>query len=372
MHKEKLLIFPFDLMSHYLRCIELAKQYKHYEILFAYSKKYNSFVKKAGFGSFNVETFNPVEVMKCAEEFNFSWLNTENIKRVFKSQIKIINELKPDMVIGDTSPTLKMATEACQIKYVALMNGYMSKHYNGVRTLSITHPGYKHLIKLPENVRDFITKFAEKIAFKIVHKPFRKIRKENNLSYVSNYINEMEGDENLLCDEEWLFPQNKLPHNYRFIKPLCYESNDSEDNLISLLDPLKPTVCVCLGSSGNWVALNFLSDKKYSLVNIIVTGDLKQTLAGQHIYHREFANLNAILPKCAFLICHGGNGTIYEGLRHKKYMLCLTSHFEQEWNVQRLSKLNLGTMINNAPEFYINRKIKEVVAENKKPTYEKL
>jgi len=364
--KKRILIFPFDLMSHYLRCIELCKQYQDYEILFAYSNKYNVFVKRAGYESFKVEIFNAVEVMKCAAEFNFDWLNEKDIERMLLSQVKIIETLKPYMVIGDTAPTLKMAAEICKVKYVSLMNAYMSKHYKETRVLSVTHPAYKHLVKLPINISNAITKFAEKIAFRMVHRPFKKVRKKNSLHYISNYLDELEGDENLLCDEEWLFPQKKLPHNYKFIGPLYCVSNDNEERLLSELDPLKPNICVCLGSTGNWSLLSFLNNEKYSNFNFIVTGDLKQILNGKHIYHREFANLNVILPKCCFMICHGGNGTIYEGLRHKKFMLCLTSHFEQEWNVHRLAQLDLGIMINAAPEFYINKKMEEVLAQNKK------
>ncbi|MEO6303969.1 MAG: hypothetical protein ABIP51_12435 [Bacteroidia bacterium] len=361
MQKKKILIFPFDLLSHYLRCITLAESYKDYEILFAFSEKYDPFIKKAGFNSFKVESFDPVEVMKCAAEFNFSWLNCNSIESVLQSQIKVINDLKPYFVIGDTSPTLKMAAEFTKVKYIALMNGYMSKYYSNVRALSITHSGHKHLSKLPENISNPITTFAENIAFKIVHKPFRKIRRKYGLSKITNYLNEMEGDENLLCDEPWLFPQNKLPANYKVIGPLLYASTENEKEFLSTLNPLKPTICVCLGSSGNWNALQFLSEKKYNLFNLVVAGDLNKILQGEHIYHKEFVNLNEILPQCFFMICHGGNGTIYEGIKHKIFMLCLTSHFEQEWNVQQISKLNLGIMINNSPSKYIDKKMEEVL-----------
>jgi UDP:flavonoid glycosyltransferase YjiC (YdhE family) len=245
------------------------------------------------------------------------------------------------------------------------MNGYMTKFYDGVRPVSRTHYSYKYVSELPPKIADSITVFAERIAFKKVHKPFQKIRKKYGLRNINDYLSELEGDENLICDEDHLFPQKKLPANYKIIGPLYYTSNDTEEKLVLSLDDKKPTICVCLGSSGNLGALAFLSDIRFSFVNIIVAGDNERLINGAHVYHKEFINLDKVLPKCSFLICHGGNGTIYEALRHKIYMLCLTSHFEQEWNVKRLEELNLGILINDSPEELINKQFEKIL-QNKK------
>ncbi len=352
-------------MSHYLRCVVLAQNYKEYDILFAYSEKYDVFVRKAGFGSFKVDTFNAEEVMNCARKFDFAWLNLNDIERVFLSQKQVIKDYKPDMVIGDTCPTLKMAAEILGVKYVSLMNGYMTKFYDGVRQVSRTHYSYKYVSELPPKIGDSITVFAERMAFKKIHKPFRNLRKKYGLKNIHDYLSELEGDENLICDDKFLFPQKKLPDSYKIIGPLYYSSNNTEEELISSLDDKKPTICVCLGSSGNLSALAFLSEARYSFVNIIVAGDSERFINGAHVYHKEFINLDKLLPKCDLLICHGGNGTIYEALRHKIYMLCLTSHFEQEWNVKRLEQLNLGILIDGSPEELINKEFEKIV-QNKK------
>lgn len=350
-------------MSHYLRCIVLADKYKEYDILFAGSEKYNSYVTAAGYSTFKVQSFNAEEVMKCIVKFNFSWLNENDLENILSSQVQVLREFRPHLVIGDVSLTLKMAAEMTGIKYISLMNGYMSKYYDGIRSVSRTHHSYKYVNKLPPDIGNFITKFAEGLAFKMVHKPFRKLRKKHGLEKVDDYLHEMQGDENLICDEEFLFPQKKLPRHYKIIGPLLYSTNTNENQLLASLNSQKPNICVCLGSSGDWSKLYFLSEKKYASVNILVAGDSKRTLKGAHIFHKDFMNLNQVLPICSFMICHGGNGTIYEGLKHGIFMLCLTSHFEQEWNVKRLEQLNYGHLINDNPSEYILKKIEEILAD---------
>jgi len=357
MQRKKLLIFPFNLLSHYLRCISLAKSYPEYDVWFASSAEYDSFVKRAGFNTFNVESFDPVKVMACSRVFDFKWLNEQDIFRVYRSQVNAIRELNPELVLGDTSPTLKMASEHTHVKYVALMNGYMTKYYSRVRKVSRTHYSYQYVSRLPNRVGDFITSFAEQKAFKAIHQPFRVLRKKLNLKKISSYLDELEGDENLICDDPDLFPQKNMPTNYRFIGSLFYVSNDREKVLLSALDHAKPTICVSMGSSGDWDKFSFLSADRYNFLNIIVAGDLRRTIKGDHIYYKEFVNLDEVLPYCRLLVCHGGNGTICLGIKHKVPMLCLTSHFEQEWNVQMLEEKGFGELINEAPQPLVDKAV---------------
>lgn len=361
-HRERLLIFPFDLMSHYLRCLVLARHYPEADIVFAASSKYDAFVHEAGYKTFPVEQFDPVKVMACSEKFDFSWLNVADIERVFLSQAEAIRKLQPDRVIGDTSPTLKMAAEVTGVPYTALMNGYMSPYYVCVRALSRTHPGHVHLYKLPPAIRDTIIRFAEKVSFRLVHQPFRKLRRKYRLKKVTDYMREMQGDDNLLCDELWLFPQRNLPANYTCIGPLLYkaDTNAADDAFLSALPAGKKRVVVCMGSTGNWEQLAFLSSEKYSDYVFITAGDAKRCISGHHVVARSFVSLDRVLPDSALLICHGGNGTIHYGLKYKIPMVCLTSHFEQEWNVQRLEALGLGVSANTDPEAVIDAFLKRL------------
>jgi len=233
----------------------------------------------------------------------------------------------------------------------------MSPYYSKTRNVPRNHKAYHLLKKLKPAIADKITNFAERIAFKQVHKPFKKLRKKYRLKKVESYIFETQGDINLLCDTQELFPQKNLPENYHFIGPIipkaavntnCYIAGD------------KPNVLVCMGSSGNWEALNFLNNKEFSSFNIITAGDTAKKLNADHIQCYPFINLETVLPHCSLLICHGGNGTIHFGLKHKTPMLFHTSHFEQEWNAERMQELELGKIINELSSDEILLEMKKI------------
>ncbi|MGB3076756.1 MAG: hypothetical protein WBB36_15610, partial [Chitinophagales bacterium] len=259
MKKPRLLFFPFDLLSHYLRCLQLANELKdRCEIIFLHSARYKEWLND--YPVFECETFEADYVMACSKKFDFSWLNHQDMERVFKSQVIAIEKYNPDFVVGDASFTLKMAAEKCKVTYISIVNGYMTKYYAATRRLPQSHPAQKYLGRLPVHVADSVTRFAEQLAFKKVHRPFKKLRKNYGLKKEMNYLDELEGDQTLICDVPELFPQQKLPRQYHVIGPLYYSSDHSETTVVERLQKDKPVILVALGSTGDWAQLRLLND----------------------------------------------------------------------------------------------------------------
>jgi UDP:flavonoid glycosyltransferase YjiC (YdhE family) len=345
--RKTILIFPFNLLSHYLRCLVLADSYdkNEFRILFQSSASYDPYVKKHGYETFIAKQFDTNYVMQCTTNFDFSWLNEVDIEQIFLSQTSTIERFEPDLVIGDVAPTLKMAAEFKGVTYLSLLNGYLTRYYSRTRKLSVTHPAYAYLRLLPVGIRDRFTEIGERIAFKKVHLPFKKLRKAWNLKPVADYLSETEGDINYICDLPTLFPQRNLPANFSFSAPLVYKNLAHED-WIDQLSGEKPIICVSMGSSGDWRKLVFLNDPYYAKYAIVIAGQTENLFHAPHLLVKEFVNLPQLMAKASLMICHGGNGTIYLGVLAKVYLLCVTSHFEQEWNVQTLMDHHLGEFAN--------------------------
>jgi UDP:flavonoid glycosyltransferase YjiC (YdhE family) len=339
-----ILVFPFNLLSHYLRCLVLADSYdkNQYRILFLYSPQYARFVEQHGYETFACEQFQPEEVMECARNFDFSWLNEADLDKVLVSQIAAIRHYNAAIVIGDVAPTLNMAAEYTGAQYVSLLNGYMTKYYAVTRKVPRMHVSSDYLKVLPDMISDLITDFAEKLTFRKIHAPFKLLRKKYDLQAKADYISEIEGDTNLICDLPDLFPQKNLPANYSFTGPLIYQYADLESDWLEEIPLEKPVIFVSMGSTGDWERLTFLNDPYYSRYVVITAGDTNKYVCAPHIISRDFVNLTQVLKKSDLMICHGGNGTIYPGIINRVYLLCLSSHFEQEWNMHALEKNGYG------------------------------
>ncbi|MBE7173506.1 MAG: hypothetical protein INR73_23240 [Williamsia sp.] len=349
--KPLLLVFPFGLLSHYLRCLMLAGHFKAYfKVLFAYNEQFADFVTREGFQTFSCRSLDAAEVLQEVKKFSFSWINETALEPVYLDQVRAIRLLKPAAVLGDTSVTLKMAAEKTRVPYISLMNGYMSKYYSFPRPLSRTHPLYKFMKNFPAPLASRLTRQGEALVFSWVHRPFRKIRRRHQLSSKKDYLDELEGNLNLICDLEELFPQRDCPPNYKQIAPLYYDAARSSNRVADKLDKNKKTIFVSMGSSGDWEKLRFLNDPLFRRYNIVTAADKESFLCASHIIRVPFVNVHELFPFTDLVICHGGNGTIYQALLYGIPVLCSTSHFEQEWNVGALERLRIGQSLDGVEE----------------------
>ena len=175
--KPILLVFPFGLLSHYLRCLVVAMELrKVFNIMFAHHPKYHKFVAAEGFDTFHCASMNEDEVMAKAKLFDFSWISEQTLEPAFLAQAAAIEKYRPVAVLGDAMPSLKMAAEFTGVTYLSLLNTYMSKYYAGGRTISKTHPMYEYLSVLPASVGQFLIEKGEAIAFRKIHQPFKRLR----------------------------------------------------------------------------------------------------------------------------------------------------------------------------------------------------
>jgi hypothetical protein len=120
--KPLLLIFPIWLLSHYLRCIELARHLSvYFKIKFAANNNYNQFVEMNGFSTFECEAINPHEAIEGLRNFNFSWLSEDNIRRTFLILCRG-NRNTASLLFWEMLPALKMAAEFTDVFHISLLN----------------------------------------------------------------------------------------------------------------------------------------------------------------------------------------------------------------------------------------------------------
>jgi UDP:flavonoid glycosyltransferase YjiC (YdhE family) len=347
-----ILFFPFDLLSHNLRCLQLAEAIRHdYEVKIAASARYNSFFKEAGIGIFPCQGIDPSLVMKSSKNFDFSWMRFDVLEQSFLNQVTAIRKYNPEAVVGDASFTLRLAAAYTNTPYVSVINGYMSRFYARTRRLPLTHPAAKFSDKLPENVFNKIIDFAERVSFRMVNRPFIQLARKYKTDKRKIFLQELEGDLTLIVDHPELFPQKNLPDNFKLIGPLYYESDKEEASLISVLGNGRKNILVSMGSSGDWEKIRVFASEKFHDFNIIMTPSVEIQKNGwfnvQHIYCKDFINVRSIIHKIDILICHGGNGTVYQGLQGNVPVLCIPDIFEQEWNLQGLEAIGLGERLEN-------------------------
>ncbi len=357
-----LLVFPFGLLSHYLRCLVLCRKLSAYfEIRFASHPLYQPFVEREGFESFGCAGFDSASVVEELKRFQFTWLKSSLPETLFNDQVSVIKKLQPVAVLGDHTPTLKMAAETTGVFYISLINGYLSRLYAGHRNISKRHPMYQWISLLNEPLKSRLTRWGEARAFRQLHKNFRMIRDSNGLQKKQHYLQELEGDLTLICDLPELFPQHPLPPSYLNTGPLFYDLDKSGGTAIIEPDRTRKNIIVAMGSTGEWKHVKWLNDPFYNRYSIIALGDQDRTLNAPHVRHVVFGSSDQLFPSADLLICHGGNGTLYQGLQHGLPILAFTAHCDHEWNIAALEKYQLVCCLDGIVE---PDRFKQIIREN--------
>lgn len=341
---KKILFIPFDLLAHYLRSLEIAKNLasSDLEIVFLNSERYYDFVSYNGFKTTKNQCIAYERVIENAGKFDFSWINEKSVKKAVDFFINLLEDEKPDMVISDTYPGINIACSYLKIKHISIVNAYATNNYALLRDVPHNHRANRFRKYLTQEKWDRIVRTVEEITLKRVHTPFKKIRKNFSIDLKENLFDEFTSELNLIVDDPEIFPLKNHYNSYIQSGPVLYTCQKVDITLIDFLNKnsSKPCIFVSTGSSGKNIIPNIIKPEELQDFNLIVTG-CNEEYENKNVFYKNFVNFDLIAEKIDLVICHGGNGTMYQSLNAGKRIIAVPSIFEQEWNVQRFSSLNL-------------------------------
>ncbi len=339
----KILVIPYNLLAHYLRCIELVNNIDlPVEIVFLKSGKYDNFVEQNNYKLTHKALNSYSTAIDKSESFDFSWINYKSVSDTVNSLIDIIKSENPDYIIGDTFLGLRIASEYCNTPLISILNAYLTHSYKGHRPVPHNHRANLFKPGVPKLAWHRIVKSVEKQTLRNVHRPFRQIRKELHLNEYKDLFDEFAGTYNLLCDDPEIFPSVNLPAKTDYCGPLLFKCMSSNPKLLEFLENKrdKKNILITMGSTGKTPSVGNLKDKFWNNYNIVVTGSQSDEQK-DNIYYTNFINYDEVANHLNLIICHGGNGTFYQAINHNIPVIAIPRIFEQEWNAYRFKELSI-------------------------------
>lgn len=159
-------------------------------------------------------------------------------------------------------------------------------------------------------------------------------------------MDELTGNFNFICDHTHLFPlKSPFPKTYHIIGPLFFDFNSRFATAIKNEKRDGKTIIVSLGSSGNPQSLEVFKNPLFSEFNFIVAGIENSYRQRQNFSYYPHLNFSKIMPQADLLVCHGGNGSIYQALACGVPVLCFPEDFEQFWNAERVVACGAGDIL---------------------------
>lgn len=265
-----------------------------------------------------------------------------------QEDIQLIEQVKPDLVIGDFRHSLTVSCRVKKTKYINLTNAYW-------------HPGIKLRFPLPEApivrilgegpaklLLGCFLPFALKINFFIMAFALRKAFKKANLKFTDYRQVITDGDVTVYCDTPELVPlKRQLPHE-KFVGPLIWSMPVEVPDWWKNLDPNKRRIFITLGSSGQAHSLPMIIHALAKLdVEMIVAlaGKRPELPTMPNVFVTDFLPIEAACQNSDLVICNGGSPLVHAALSYGVPTIGIVCNNDQLLNMAHIQKRGAGLLL---------------------------
>jgi len=331
-------------LSHTSRAFEIAKVIRKmgHEVIFACEGNYTKLPKGEGFQVLPIKTIDPDRVLACSRSGRANWFDYDLINECVKEELKLFNKINPDLVLTDFRLPLSTSCELANIPLAVVLNASWTNYYtakiNAPEHLNITRIFGKRLTTLfVPWVKEFIITFD--------NRPFNKFRKEQGLNPRKNIWDTWRGDLNLIVDIPEYGPTENLPDNFHYIGPIVWEPEISTPDWYNDLGSSRPVIYFSMGSTGYSQffeqAIDIFGNSEYQCV-MTTAGLVELSGIPENFFVTDYAPGSKIMEKSNLVVCHGGNGTIYQAMSKGVPIIGIPTMHDQEFNLDRVEELGMG------------------------------
>ena len=334
-------------LAHVSRPLEVAKVLKARGVntVFGGHGKYLEVAANNGFATVEVPYIPVEQVVDAVRAQHLDRLyKREQITGYVEAELDAYRRVRPDAVLVDNRPTAMISAESAGIKTVSILNVHMSQFkeipFHSIR--NVTALGAVTPFKYLDRVENLIEGF---FIDKLVMKDLGLLRKAMGLKAKFGFSHE-QGDLNLFPDLPEFNPATPLPGNTKYIGPLTWHNDLPAPECFRHIEQSKKCIYFTVGSEGlEELIRNAETYFGKERPIIMAMGEIEPAGAQSmppNVYREKFVNADRVLPRCELVVCHGGNGTIYQALSYGVPIVGVAMHEEQHYGLKRVNELELG------------------------------
>jgi MGT family glycosyltransferase len=255
-------------------------------------------------------------------------------------ELELYEQVQPDAVIYDLLPSMGISAPTAGLPCISITNAYVTDY---------AVPQFSTMI-FPPLVRPIL----EPVRRWVAARPFRQLAYKYAIPPNTIFRDLLtKGDLVLLPDIPEFSPTRNLPARFQYCGPLIWEPADGSITWLDWLDPQRPAIYFTLGSTGQMGMFRRVLQVLRNLDNqvIVTTGDqVRPEELGplpDNFLVGSFFPGSVVMKHCQVVICHGGNGTIYQALDAGRPVVAIPTHVDQKANGILLSKQGAGLIVNH-------------------------
>jgi UDP:flavonoid glycosyltransferase YjiC (YdhE family) len=321
-------------------------------VLFAGESTKVRFISEEGFQVLPLHEPDPDMLLDNIRDNKLKFVSDREIELMIDADIALFKETKPDLVLTDFRFTAPVSTQIANLKHSAIVNA-SSTEYRSLPYIPLFEWVPELIVQRGATVWKALNKInlkLEMFIFDNVMNIFKKFSKQYHLKKTITATNCLTGNDiTFLPDIPEYFPTRQLPSDYHYIGPLTWKGNIPPPSWWPPKRDKRPLLYVTMGTTGMEDVFQKLYEicQTSDMVAVITTGAQVQhlkPLQGQ-IYVEPFIDGDLVMEECDLVVCHGGNGTIYQALQHGKPIIGIPTVPDQLFNMRRVEALEIGKML---------------------------
>ncbi len=300
----------------------------HFEVHFASASFPEMVFAGTSFVRHTIETL-PAERAAKALDAGKRLYEKRTLLRYMDAELRLIDEVQPDLVVGDFRLSLSSSAELRGVPSGVLINAYWSPYAQREKLPVPDHP----IVNLVgEEMAEKYFPLAVPKVFRHFASPINAARAKHGLRDVGS-LNEVlcHADYTLYPDDPQLTPAPGAPAHHRFLGPVLWEPKLPMPEL-DFAEPERPLAYVTLGSSGKIDLLPSVIEALAGLaVNAVVaTADRAQLPElPSNVRAYPYVPGSELSRRARVVISNGGSTTGYQALAEGTPVVGIPNNFDQ-------------------------------------------
>jgi len=338
-------------LAHVGRPLALAQALdrQRYDVSFACAAGYDMFFKGSGVQPLRINSISS-ERFLAALAAGKPVYDAATLQQYVDDDLRLLNQVMPDVVIGDFRLSLSVSARVAGIPYISLINAYWSPYVR--QHFRVPALPWSRLLPLP--VADRVFRLARPLAFALHSMPLNRVRRAYQLPSLGPDLRRVytDADRVLYADIPQMFPARDMPASHSYMGSVIWSPPTPVPAWWEQLPAELPVVYVTLGSSGQGSllprVLRALADLPVTVIAATAGG---ASSAGAVASMPANARVASYLPGAAaaqraqLVICNGGSPTSQQALVAGVPVLGIAGNLDQYLNMNGVLDCGAGRLL---------------------------
>jgi len=268
------------------------------------------------------------------------------LSRYVEEDLEVIEQLSPDLIVGDFRLSLLVSAAKAGIPYVSLINAYWSPYVD----VRYTVPDLPLVHLLGATAGQLLFDAVRPIAFALHAVPINRLRRRFGLGRLPWDLRHVytSADYTLYADLPDLFRMRDLPENHAFIGPINWSPTVELPAWWERLPEDEPIVYLTLGSSGATSGVPAILAGLARLgcqVIVGTAGRVSIDVETDKLHTADYIPGDLAAERADLVVCNGGSPSSYQALAAGKPVLGIPSNLDQYLNMQGVVNAGAGQLL---------------------------